>query len=259
MYGRTHIPICCCTRESRHSYLLKPQALTSASGNRPAFLINQCTLIQFYLISQKKTVTSASLTSMQWISFDLIHIHVTLLHLWPTNALYLLSQWSWYWDWICILRWGTSQLEPTPHPANLSHMVLAFLPLQLSLRYSSPHLVDRPTQLICISDIYLFICQQTNTKDIALLLAGQSATPHHGFPLISLARYPPPTGWFVEAAKRGDLWFLSGMPNSWQKIDARWLHIWTLWFITCVFLGNISIFLNSCISNKWENWKIVKC
>ena len=149
--------------------------------------------------------------------------------------------------------------EPTPHPANLSHMVLAFLPLQLSLRYSSPHLVDRPTQLICISDIYLFICQQTNTKDIALLLAGQSATPHHGFPLISLARYPPPTGWFVEAAKRGDLWFLSGMPNSWQKIDARWLHIWTLWFITCVFLGNISIFLNSCISNKWENWKIVKC
>ena len=44
----------CCTRESRHSYLLKPQALTSASGNHPAFLINQCTLIQFYLISQKK-------------------------------------------------------------------------------------------------------------------------------------------------------------------------------------------------------------
>ena len=33
------------------------------------------------------------------------------------------------------------------------------------------HVVDRPTQLICISDIY---CQQTNTKDIA----GQSATTH---------------------------------------------------------------------------------
>ena len=32
--------------------------------------------------------------------------------------------------------------------------------------------VDRPTQLICISDIIIFICQQTNTKDIA----GQSAT-----------------------------------------------------------------------------------
>ena len=34
------------------------------------------------------------------------------------------------------------------------------------------HVVDRPTQLICISDIYLLTCQQTNTKDIA----GQSAT-----------------------------------------------------------------------------------
>ena len=33
-------------------------------------------------------------------------------------------------------------------------------------------IVDRPTQLICISDIYLFICRQTNTKDIA----GQSAS-----------------------------------------------------------------------------------
>ena len=45
---------------------------------------------------------------MQWISFDLIHIHVTLLHLWPTNALYLPSQWSWYWDWICtqVGGWG---------------------------------------------------------------------------------------------------------------------------------------------------------
>ena len=32
------------------------------------------------------------------------------------------------------------------------------------------YVVDRPTQLICISDIYL-LCQQTNTKDIA----GQSA------------------------------------------------------------------------------------
>ena len=36
--------------------------------------------------------------------------------------------------------------------------------------------VDRPTQLICISDLYLliFVCQQTNTKDIA----GQSANSH---------------------------------------------------------------------------------
>ena len=33
------------------------------------------------------------------------------------------------------------------------------------------YVVDRPTQLICISDICQ-ICQQTNTKDIA----GQSAT-----------------------------------------------------------------------------------
>ena len=32
----------------------------------------------------------------------------------------------------------------------------------------SGHVVDRPTQLICISDIYLwYLCQQTNTKDIA--------------------------------------------------------------------------------------------
>ena len=37
---------------------------------------------------------------------------------------------------------------------------------------SSAAVVDRPTQLICISDIYLLICQQTNTKDIA----GQSAS-----------------------------------------------------------------------------------
>ena len=41
-----------------------------------------------------------------------------------------------------------------------------------SMLQSPVRLVDRPTQLICISDIYLLICQQTNTKDIA----GQSAT-----------------------------------------------------------------------------------
>ena len=42
-----------------------------------------------------------------------------------------------------------------PPSSNLSHMVLAFLPLQLLLRHSSPH---------------------------------------HGFPFISLGRYLPPTG-----------------------------------------------------------------
>ena len=110
-----------------------------------------------------------------------------------------------------ILRWGTSQLEPTPHPANLSHMVLAFLPLQLSLRHSSPH----------------------------------PSSPHRGFPFpfISLARYLPPTGWFVEAAKCGDLLFLSGLPSSWRKIAARCLHIWTLWFITHVFFTSFLIHL----------------
>ena len=36
---------------------------------------------------------------------------------------------------------------------------------------------DRTTQMICISDIYLYICQPTNTKDIAgqsLLLLSSS-------------------------------------------------------------------------------------
>ena len=37
------------------------------------------------------------------------------------------------------------------------------------------NLVDRPTQLICISDIYN--CQQTNTKDIT----GQSASKKGDF------------------------------------------------------------------------------
>ena len=49
------------------------------------------------------------------------------------------------------------------------------------------HIVDRPTQLICISDIYLlylFICQQTNTKDIA----GQSASMH-GMTLFGMVQY----------------------------------------------------------------------
>ena len=39
--------------------------------------------------------------------------------------------------------------------------------------------------------------------------------------------------------------FFLGM---WQKIAARCLHIWTLWFTTCVFLYDISIFLNSYIN-----------
>ena len=38
-----------------------------------------------------------------------------------------------------------------------------------SLKVLSTHVVDRPTQLICI---WIFICQHTSTKDIA----GQSAT-----------------------------------------------------------------------------------
>ena len=37
-------------------------------------------------------------------------------------------------------------------------------------------LVDRPTQLICISDLYL--CQQTNTKDIAGQSASMAAWQH---------------------------------------------------------------------------------
>ena len=52
---------------------------------------------------------------------------------------------------------------------------------------ASGGVVDRPTQLICISDIYL--CQQTNTKDIA----GQSA--RGGVMRLTIAQkkfFPPP-------------------------------------------------------------------
>ena len=92
-----------------------------------------------------------------------------------------------------ILRWGTSHLWPTSHPPNLSHMVLVFLPLQLSL-----HL--------------------------------HPSSPHHGFPfftLISLARCLPPTGWCVEAAKCGELSFLSGLPtpHSCRELHDAWCNL----------------------------------
>ena len=44
--------------------------------------------------------------------------------------------------------------------------------------------VDCPTQLICISDIYmLYICQHTNTKDIA----GQSSREYPPLEMVNLA------------------------------------------------------------------------
>ena len=46
-------------------------------------------------------------------------------------------------------------------------------------------LVDRPTQLICISDI--FLCQQTNTKDIA----GQSAKQRYTIQLLECTILAP--------------------------------------------------------------------
>ena len=134
-----------------------------------------------------------------------------------------------------ILRWGASQLVPIPPPSNLSHMVLAYLPPQLSLHPSSPH---------------------------------------HGFLFIklhSLARCLPPTGWFVEVAKCWELWFLSGLPqcplpSSWQQRAARCrIALSGLWNFVCVSPNMIVTIYDFraywpcnlvCMSNKWENRKL---
>ena len=113
-------------------------------------------------------------------------------------------------------------LSSFPTGANLSHMVLAFLHLQLSLRPSSSH---------------------------------------HGFPFISLARYLPPTGWFVEVAKCWELSFLSWLPqcplpSSWQQRAARCLIALSdlTSFVSPYMICFISEFIDLvCISNKWEN------
>ena len=60
------------------------------------------------------------------------------------------------------------------HPASCS-AAHAHTEEQRPVKVATTDLVDRLTQLICISDIYL-LCQQTNTKDIA----GQSAKLYGG-------------------------------------------------------------------------------
>ena len=80
----------------------------------------------------------------------------------------------------CELKWGTRIVIVSHNTSGWSDR-LKWFHTEPGWSFCVPTPVDRPTQLICISDTYLylfvFLCKQTNTKDIA----GQSATPTQKF------------------------------------------------------------------------------
>ena len=80
----------------------------------------------------------------------------------------------------CELKWGTRIVIVSHNTSGWSDW-LKWFHTEPGWSFCVPTPVDRPTQLICISDTYLylfvFLCKQTNTKDIA----GQSATPTQKF------------------------------------------------------------------------------